>query len=67
MKTSNVKKIIANETPHSFGIRMAKACKEIGSSHVFFIIQQAYPELGKWLSWEDCENLLNNIIKTENK
>jgi len=62
MDRYKVKEIISKENAKTFGKRMAKSCDEIRSSHVFFIIQQAYPELNEWLMWEDCQKLLNKIL-----
>lgn len=40
--------------------RMAEVCNEVRSSHVLFLMQQAYPELD--IGWEDCEKLLGRIL-----
>lgn len=65
MDSYEVAKIIDSETAKTFGIRLAKACNELKSSHVFFVIQQAYPEIGSWMGWEDCQKLLDNILGEE--
>jgi len=38
--------------------------KEISSSHVYFILQEAY---GKRLDWSDAEKLLEDVIKITTK
>src|SRR3990172_1564199 len=43
---------IPNETI-VFGQRIAKAMDEVRSSHVFFILQQAFPEDADELAWND--------------
>jgi hypothetical protein len=50
-----------------FGKRLAKAMLKIGSSHVYFIIQQAYKGKqwgrdGEEMSWEDAERIFKEVI-----
>jgi hypothetical protein len=52
----NVSKITAK----SFGKKIAKTMKDISSSHVYFIIQQAY---GTDLDWNDAVDILNKVLK----
>ena len=52
-------------TPAQFGQEIAKVMLNLKSSHVYFILQQAYG--GEWLIWEDAEKLLARIAKGEGK
>ncbi len=50
-----------------FGKRIAKAMLKIGSSHVYFIVQQAYKgkkwgKYGQRMSWDDVENIFKEVI-----
>ncbi len=50
-----------------FGQKIALAMLEISSSHVYFIIQQAYKgkEWGKYgelMSWEDVVRILKEVL-----
>ena len=49
-----------------FAYKMSKAMKEIGSSHVYFIMQQALDKNpnNPQLSWEECEEMWDGIIAT---
>lgn len=42
-----------------FGQRIAKAMNDLRSSHVFFIIQQAYSDM----EWEGAQSILNKVIE----
>lgn len=46
------------ETISDFANKIAKAMKEISSSHVYFIIQQAFGEI----DWGEAEKILENVI-----
>lgn len=48
---------------NDFAKRIAKAMNEIKSSHVFFILQQAYPEYANEWEWEDFQVLLDKIAR----
>jgi len=53
-------------TAASFGKRIAKVMWKLKSSHVYFIMQQAYgdPEFGCFdLAWEEVEDILKKVIK----
>ena len=52
-----------NITPTNFAKKLAKAMKEIGSSHVFFIMQQAYGEIG----YEECEKIWAAVLNEPEK
>ncbi len=50
-----------------FGKRIAKTMLKISSSHVFFIIQQAYKgkqwgKNGELMSWEDAVKIFKEVI-----
>ena len=46
-----------------FAGRVAQAMDKLRSSHVFFILQSAYPENEDW-EWSDFQNLLTRTIVT---
>jgi len=51
-----------------FGKRIAKTMLDISSSHVCFIIQQAYRGkkwgmIGELMSWEDAVKILKEVIE----
>jgi hypothetical protein len=51
-----------------FGKRIAKTLLDISSSHVYFIIQQAYKgkrwgDNGQLMSWEDVIKILKEVIE----
>jgi len=50
-------------TAKDFGLAVAKAMNKIGSSHVFFIIQQAFPDQD--LLWSDVQDMLDAVIAQE--
>jgi len=51
-----------NVTPATFGAKLAKAMAEIQSSHVYFIMQQAYGEI----DYLECEQIWKAVLtKTE--
>ena len=52
----------ANQEVNQFALDIAKACMEIKSSHVYFILQQAFDKKG-FMSWEEMEEKLSRIIK----
>ena len=43
-----------------FANRIATTMKDIGSSHVYFVIQQAYPE--RELSWTEAVEIFDEVI-----
>lgn len=45
-----------------FARRMALACNNLKSSHVYFVAQQAYEDDGGEISFEEFEKQWNNII-----
>lgn len=45
---------------NNFANKVAKCMKELSSSHVFFILQQA---LGEELDWDEAKAILNDVIK----
>jgi len=45
-----------------FSVRLASAMQEIGSSHCFFIMQQAFGEI----DYSECESLYEMVL-SENK
>ena len=52
------------EQVKDFALRIAKTMNELKSSHVYFILQQAYPEYEDW-TWTDFEKLLNEILEAK--
>lgn len=42
-----------------FASKIAKVMKDISSSHVYFILQQAY---GEELDWGEAEQILDRVI-----
>ena len=53
---------IPEEAVKNFGLKMAQACNKIRSSHVFFILQQAYPEYDDW-DWSDFQELIDKVLQ----
>ena len=57
--------------PIEFAIKLSKAMNEIKSSHVYFIMQQAFTEgdtgniMDSNLTWEECEEMYESIISKE--
>lgn len=45
-----------------FAKRVAKVFDEMRDSHVFFYLQQAYPENADEWEWSDFQKLLNRIL-----
>jgi hypothetical protein len=47
-----------------FGVRIAKAFLDVGSSNVWFFLQQAYKDVGglEELDWNDIVELLNRVV-----
>ena len=46
-----------------FAYKVASAMNEIRSSHVFFILQQAFDDdYGGDLQWDDAQSILDEII-----
>lgn len=41
-----------------FGTKIAKAMKDISSSHVYFIVQQAYGDL----DWKEVVEIFDNVL-----
>ncbi len=46
-------------TTKVFSKEIAKVMLDLKSSHVYFIIQQAFGDIG----WEDAEDILQSVIK----
>lgn len=42
-----------------FAYRLASAIDELKSSHSYFVMQQAYGEIG----WDICERILDKILR----
>lgn len=57
------RRIAEKITAKEFGFRIAKAMNQIRSSHVFFVVQQAFPD--KDLEWEDVQKMLDSILLEE--
>lgn len=53
-------KITQNDLMVYFSYKLAKVIKEISSSHVYFVMQQAF---GEDLEWAEVESMCKNIIK----
>jgi hypothetical protein len=53
------KKMAQIDPVYDFAYKIAKVLKEISSSHVFFIMQQAF---GEEMEWDSVVELLNTII-----
>jgi len=54
-------------TAASFGKKIARAMLRLKSSHVYFIIQQAYgppPYGAQDMSWEEAEEILRKVLQT---
>lgn len=47
------------DSPTNFAKKIAKVMDDLKSSHVYFIIQEAYGDI----SWEEAQELLNHILK----
>jgi hypothetical protein len=56
---SQVQPMVMPDAVYDFAKKIAKTMKDSSSSHVFFLMQQAF---GEEMEWEDVENLLDNII-----
>lgn len=50
-----------NVTPDNFGKKIAKVMDDLKSSHIFFIIQQAYGEI----DWTEAQQILDEVLKTK--
>lgn len=51
-----------------FANKVATAMRDIGSSHVFFILQQAFDDDYQGdINWIDVEKLLSEIIENSSK
>lgn len=48
-----------NVTAKSFGVKIAKAMTAIKSSHVYFIVQQAYGEI----DWSEVEKIFEAVLR----
>lgn len=55
-----VPKITQNDLMAYFAYKLAKALKDISSSHVYFILQQSF---GEDLAWSEVDSMCKNIIK----
>ena len=53
------------ELQADFGKRLAKVFDSFRDSHVFFYLQQAYPEDADNWEWTDFQNLLNRVLGKE--
>lgn len=57
-------------TAASFGKKIAKTMYQLKSSHVYFIIQQAYglfPYGAADMTWEEASEILKKVIKEKLK
>jgi hypothetical protein len=43
-----------------FAVKIAKVMDDLKSSHVYFVMQQAF---GEEKAWEDCQEILDEILK----
>lgn len=50
-------------TAADFGKKIAKAMDDIGSSHVFFLVQQAYGEI----DYSEVQQIFEAVLKEEVK
>ncbi len=46
------------DSPSQFGKKIAKVMDDFKSSHMYFVIQQAYGEI----SWEEAQEILNHVM-----
>lgn len=42
-----------------FGKKIAKVMDDLKSSHIYFVIQQAYGDI----SWEEAQDILDNVLE----
>ncbi len=54
-----VEPVVMPDPVYDFALKIARTMKDIRSSHVFFLAQQAF---GEEMEWKDVEDLLNSII-----
>ncbi len=47
----------------SFTLNVARAMSDLKSSHIYFILQQAYPDVADDWEWSDFQKLLDKVIK----
>ncbi len=57
--THQVDAVVMPDPVYDFALKIAQAMKDVRSSHVFFLAQQAF---GDEMEWQDVEDLLNSII-----
>jgi hypothetical protein len=53
------KALILKTNSKNFAKKVAKVMLDLKSSHIYFILQEAYGEI----SWEACESILEKVIK----
>ena len=62
-----MKSSMKKNTAIDFALKVATAMKKISSSHVYFVMQQAYAgkewgKQGELMSWENAEKILTDVI-----
>ena len=64
-----IKVMEQNKEALKFATKLAKTMKELGSSHIYFLMQQAYQnefgENGWEMTYEDCEKIWDKILQNE--
>ena len=50
---------VSDDPVVDFAGRVARTMKDLSSSHVYFVMQQAFGEI----DWRDCEKILTEVIK----
>ena len=56
---AQVQLVVMPDPVYDFALKIARTMKDIRSSHVFFLAQQAF---GDEMEWKDVETMLDNII-----
>lgn len=56
---AQVQPVVMPDPVYDFAEKIAKTMRDVGSSHVFFLAQQAF---GEEMEWRDVETMLDNII-----
>lgn len=52
---------LENAPIYEFALKVAKAMKEVASSNVYFIMQQAFGEI----DWNECEGIWEEILRND--
>ena len=47
------------DNAEQFGKKIAKVMDDLKSSHIYFVIQQAYGDI----AWEEAQEILDNVLK----